>query len=157
MRRVVVTGLGAITPLGVGIRHIWPRLLAGTSGIVSTSSQHPPAQWIELPSRVAGLVPLGPKEDGGWQASDWLAKGEERRMAKFTQYAIAAAEEALTDSGWRPTSQECKEETGVCLGSGIGNLEDMVKTTLAYQAGVSNIFRIQSFFRGRVYAENFVL
>lgn len=137
MRRVVVTGLGAITPLGVGIRRTWTRLLAGDCGIVSVANLEPSARWKELPSTVAGVVPHGRREEGKWQALDWLDKGEERRMAKFTQYAIAATEMALADAGWRPQSQRDKEMTGVCLGSGIGNLEELYNTSIAYDKTVS--------------------
>ncbi|PQE08834.1 3-oxoacyl-[acyl-carrier- ] synthase protein [Rutstroemia sp. NJR-2017a WRK4] len=132
MRRVVVTGLGAITPLGVGIRPTWSRLLAGHSGIVNISSLEPTARWKPLPSKVAGIVPTGSKEEAKWRASDWLSEGEERRMARFTQYAIAATEMALDDAGWRPRAQEEKEYTGVCLGSGIGNLETLYDTSVEY-------------------------
>ena len=136
MRRVVVTGLGAITPLGVGIRRTWSRLLAGECGIISVANREPANQWKELPSTVAGIVPKGSKDEGGWQASDWLSKGDDRRMARFTQYAIAATEMALNDAGWRPQTQEEKEVTGVCLGSGIGNLEELYSTSLAYDTAV---------------------
>lgn len=137
MRRVVVTGLGAITPLGVGARHIWNRLLASQSGIVSVSHLEPRSKWAELPSRVAGLVPIGSASEGNWQASDWVDKSEERRMAKFTQYAVAATEMALQDAGWKPKTLEECEMAGVCLGSGIGNLDELVDTSLAYHNGVS--------------------
>lgn len=137
MRRVVVTGLGAITPLGVGIRQTWNRLIAGDSGIVSVAKSEPAARWRELPSTIAGIVPEGSKDEGKWQATDWLDKGDDRRMAKFTQYAIAATEMALVDAGWRPHNQEEKESTGVCLGSGIGNLEELYKTSVAYDKTVS--------------------
>ena len=136
MRRVVVTGLGAITPLGVGIRRTWTRLLAGDCGIVSVADREPSARWNELPSTVAGIVPEGSKNDGKWQASDWLERGEERRMAKFAQFAIAATEMAFDDAGWRPRSQEDREATGVCLGSGIGNLQGLFDTSLAYDKNV---------------------
>lgn len=136
MRRVVVTGLGAITPLGVGIRQTWTRLLAGECGIVSTADLEPIQRWRELPSTVAGMVPSGSKEEGKWQASDWLEKGEERRMARFTQFAIAATEMALQDAGWSPHTQEEKEMTGVCLGSGIGNLEELYNTSVVYEKDV---------------------
>ncbi|KAK6580324.1 hypothetical protein PZA11_007346 [Diplocarpon coronariae] len=132
MRRVVVTGLGAVTPLGVGIRRTWTRLLVGDCGIVSVANREPAAQWLELPSRVAGLVPEGNQNDGKWQASDWLERGEERRMARFTQFAVAATEMALDDSGWRPQKQDEREVTGVCLGSGIGNLEVLYTSSVAY-------------------------
>ena len=137
MRRVVVTGLGAITPLGVGIRRTWSRLLASECGIVKVTNLRPSSRWQELPSQVAGVVPEGSKEDGNWQVSDWLEKGEARRMAKFTHFAIAATEMALIDAGWKPQRQEDKEMTGVCLGSGIGNLDEIYNTSIAYNEAVS--------------------
>ena len=149
MRRVVVTGLGAITPLGVGIRRTWTRLLASHCGIVSVANLEPSARWKELPSTVAGIVSQGKMEEGKWQASEWVDKGEERRMAKFTQYAIAATEMALQDAGWRPQTQEDKEVTGVCLGSGIGNLEELYKTRIAYEKTVSHQPKLD----GKLYAE----
>ena len=79
MRRVVVTGLGAITPLGVGVQQTWTRLLAGHCGITSVAGFKPNERWRALPSTAAGTIPHGKKEDGKWQASDWLDKGEERR------------------------------------------------------------------------------
>jgi len=139
IRRVVVTGLGAITPLGVGVRSIWNRLLASECGIVSVANQEPAQHWEDLPSTVAGVVPSGGKENGGWHASDWLVRGDERRMAKFAQYSIAATEMALKDAGWRPQTQEAKEMTGVCLGSGIGNLEELYNTSLSFNNSVSPI------------------
>lgn len=135
MRRVVVTGLGAITPLGVGVRRTWTRLLAGDSGIVSVAHLEPQARWRELTSTVAGLVPNGEGE-GQWTASDWLSPTEQRRMSKFTQYAVAASSMALKDAGWEPSSQEELEATGVCLGSGIGNLDEIYETSLTHDQGV---------------------
>jgi 3-oxoacyl-[acyl-carrier-protein] synthase II len=137
MRRVVVTGLGAITPLGVGVRRTWSRLLASECGIVNVADREPAVRWKELPSQVAGIVPKGHRDEGKWQASDWLTKGEERRLAKFTQYAIAATEMALDDAEWKPQTQEQREMTGVCLGSGIGNLEEYYDTSIAYNETVS--------------------
>jgi 3-oxoacyl-[acyl-carrier-protein] synthase II len=137
MRRVVVTGLGAITPLGVGIRKTWSRLLASECGIVSVANRDPAPRWRELPSTIAGIVPEGRRSEGKWQASDWIDKGEERRWAKFAQYAIAATDMALEDAGWNPQKQEDKEVTGVCLGSGIGNLDELYKTSVAYEGSVS--------------------
>lgn len=133
MRRVVITGIGAITPLGVGIEYIWPRLLESKCGIVSLTRSQPENKWHLLPSTVAGLVPEGSRKEGKWNTLDWLARGEERRMAKFTQYAIAATEMALEDSGWRPKTQYERERTGVCLGSGIGNLEVLYDTSVAFE------------------------
>lgn len=133
MRRVVVTGLGAVTPLAAGIKTTWRRLLDSSSGIVSTSLRGP--QFDSLPSRVAGLVPHGSREDGRWQAKDWLATSEERQMALFTQYAIAATEEALSDADWHPTSKPDLEATGVAIGSGIGNLDEAYNTSVAFHTG----------------------
>jgi len=143
MRRVAVTGLGAITPLGVGVRQIWRRLLASHNGIASVTHLQPESRWAEIPSRVAGLVPVGSVAEGKWQTSDWMDKSEERRMAKFSQYAIAATEMAFEDAGWKPTTIEECEMTGICLGSGIGNLDDLVDTSLAFHNGVSS-FREES-------------
>ena len=151
MRRVVVTGLGAITPLGVGVRRTWQRLLASESGLVSIADRGRDAleqsQWRQLTSTVAGLVPIHPLssdagggggggDDGFWRPSDWLDPADQRRMSTFAQYAVAAAEMALRDAGWRPTSDEQREMAGVCLGSGIGNLDDFYATSLAYDRGV---------------------
>ncbi|OAQ70187.1 beta-ketoacyl synthase (Cem1) [Pochonia chlamydosporia 170] len=133
MRRVVVTGLGAVTPLGVGIRQTWNRLLAGESGIVSVASRQPLARWKELTSTVAGVVPTGDQE-GQWRSADWLSASDRRRMSTFTQYAIAASDMALKDAGWDATKLEDLEATGVCLGSGIGNLDEIYDTSLAHHA-----------------------
>lgn len=143
MRRVVVTGLGAITPLGVGARRTWQRLLAGESGLIDVSTLEPRAQWQGLTSSVAGVVPNGEagKTAGLWHASDWLDASEQRRMSRFAQYAMAAAEMALADAGWKPTKQSQLEATGVCLGSGIGNLEELYSTSLAFEKDVSPVFR----------------
>lgn len=133
MRRVVVTGLGAITPLGAGIRSTWKRLLDSSCGVVSTSSLGP--AFEALPSRVAGLVPQGSRDDGRWQARDWLPASEERQTALFAQYAIAAAQEALEDAAWHPKSAEDLEATGVTIGSGIGNLDEAFNTSVAFHEG----------------------
>lgn len=138
MRRVVVTGLGAVTPLAAGVKQTWRRLLDSHSGIVSTSSKG--RQFEALPSRVAGLVPLGSRHDGRWQAKDWLNTTEERQMALFAQYAIASAQEALDDADWHPTKQEDLEATGVTIGSGIGNLDEAYNTSIAFhEAGYRKV------------------
>ncbi|TID14683.1 ketoacyl synthase domain-containing protein [Venturia nashicola] len=132
MRRVVVTGLGAVTPLGIGVRRSWNRLIEGHGGIRSLGND---GRFDDLPSRVAATVPSGRKEDGGWTAKEWLMPGEERKMALFSQYAMAAAGEALEDAGWKPSKEEDLEATGVYIGSGIGNLDDIVKTAVDYDKG----------------------
>ncbi|KAK4043230.1 thiolase-like protein [Parachaetomium inaequale] len=147
MRRVVVTGLGALTPLGVGARRTWQRLLASESGLVSVADGHgrgrdaaEQAQWRDLTSTVAGIVPTDSTfskghDDGLWRPADWLDAADQRRMSTFAQYAVAAAEMALRDAGWRPTREEEHEMTGVCLGSGIGNLHDFYATSVAFDQG----------------------
>ncbi|XXG96599.1 Serine carboxypeptidase 3 [Hypoxylon texense] len=133
MHRVVVTGLGAITPLGVGVRHSWSKLIAGQSGITSVADFEPQKRWRELTSTVAGIVPKSKIGEGQWRPDDWLSTSDQRRMSKFTQYAIAATEMALEDAAWKPRKREDLESTGVCLGSGIGNLDDIYSTSLAYE------------------------
>jgi 3-oxoacyl-[acyl-carrier-protein] synthase II len=81
------------------------------------------------------LVPLGKREHGGWQAKDWLPASEERQMALFAQYAVAAADEALEDANWHPTSELDLEATGVTIGSGIGNLDEAYRTSIAFHEG----------------------
>lgn len=132
LQRVVVTGLGAVTPLGVGVKQTWNRLLAGETGIVSVANWEPASQWKELTSTVAGLVPARGVGEGRWNVSEWLTVSEQRQLSKFTQYAMAASEMALKDASWAASSQEDREETGVCLGSGIGNLEEMYDTSLTF-------------------------
>ncbi|KAI5926598.1 thiolase-like protein [Camillea tinctor] len=133
MRRVVVTGLGAITPLGVGARHSWSKLIAGHSGIVSVADFEPREKWKGLTSTVAGVVPKSGTSQDVWQPNRWLSATDQRRMSTFAQYAVAASEMALEDAAWKPSKQEDLEETGVCLGSGIGNLDDLYATALAYE------------------------
>ncbi|KAI9675334.1 MAG: Mitochondrial beta-keto-acyl synthase [Caeruleum heppii] len=127
------TGLGAVTPLGVGLRRSWSGLLDGHCGIVDIRHRSP--AFAALPSHIAGVVPSGKTEDGGWHARDWMTPGEERRMATFSQYATAAADEALEDAGWKPREGEEQEVTGVCLGSGIGSLDDAYETSIAFAEG----------------------
>lgn len=137
MRRVVVTGLGAVTPLGVGVKRTWSRLVNGESGISSTVSLGP--EFAALPSQVAGLVPQGSKENGGWKADEWCSATEIRQAAKFAQYGLAATDEALRDAGFEGGKGLNGDMTGVCLGSGIGNLEDLYSTSIAY--GTSKNYR----------------
>ncbi|KAJ5476174.1 hypothetical protein N7475_001903 [Penicillium sp. IBT 31633x] len=133
MRRVVVTGLGAVTPLGVGARRTWKRLLDGHCGVVNVKDRD--ERFAEQPCQVAAVVPQGSRENGGWTASEWLSRGDERKMALFAQYAMAATEEALQDAGWKPEPFEQREATGVCLGSGIGNFDEIYNTVIAYDKG----------------------
>ncbi|KAI9691597.1 MAG: putative PKS/NRPS-like protein biosynthetic cluster [Bathelium mastoideum] len=133
MRRVVVTGLGAVSPLGVGVRNTWHRLINGHCGITSIKSRGP--NFALLPSQVAAIVPQGSAQDGKWDAKERLEPGDERKIALFAQYGIASAQEALRDAGWAPQTPRERESTGVHVGSGIGNFEDVYDTAVAYESG----------------------
>ncbi|KAF8532952.1 beta-ketoacyl synthase [Trichophaea hybrida] len=133
MRRVVVTGLGAVTPLGLGAHKSWKQLLNGKCGIVSLRGRDP--KFHDLPSQVAGIVPSGVAAEGGWDSTEWLAAGDQRRLPLFSQYGIAATEEALNDAQWKPANVHQQERTGVCFGSGIGSLEDAYSTSIAFEQG----------------------
>ena len=112
------------------MRRSWKRLLDGRCGIVSTKPLGP--DFAAIPSQVAGLVPTNAPEEGGWKASDHVSATELRQTAKFAQYGLAASAEALEDAGFKDGTGLDPEMTGVCLGSGIGNLEELYDTSLAY-------------------------
>jgi len=133
MRRVVVTGIGLVTPLGCGREVVWERLLAGQSGLGPI--EH--FETDDLACRIAGLVPRSDGRGGGregdagvFNPDDVLSARDRRRVDDFILYGIAAADEAIADSGWTPGTEDEKQRTGVMIGSGIGGLE----TT--YQASV---------------------
>ncbi|HZB90833.1 MAG TPA: beta-ketoacyl-ACP synthase II [Stellaceae bacterium] len=118
MRRVVITGIGLVTPLGVGAERIWKRLIEGQSGIRAIQS----FDVSDLPAKIAGQVPRGDTASGDFNADDWVAPKEQRKMDEFIVYALAAAEQAVTDAGWKPQGEEDRERSGVIIGSGIGGL-----------------------------------
>jgi 3-oxoacyl-[acyl-carrier-protein] synthase II len=118
MKRVVVTGIGLVTPLGVGAETVWKRLIGGQSGIGAIQS----FDVSDLPAKIAGQVPRGETASGSFNADDWVAPKEQRKMDEFIVYALAAAEQAVTDAGWKPDDAESRERTGVMIGSGIGGL-----------------------------------
>jgi 3-oxoacyl-[acyl-carrier-protein] synthase II len=118
MRRVVVTGIGLVTPLGLGAERVWKRLLEGRSGIGAIQK----FDVADLPSKIAGQVPLGETADGNFNADEWVPPKEQRKMDEFIVFAVAAAQQAVTDSGWEPEDLEGRERTGVMIGSGIGGL-----------------------------------
>ena len=123
MRRVVVTGLGMVTPLGVGVGLNWSRILAGKSGISRISN----FEVSDITCQIAGQVP-GPDEDGGLNLDDFIDPREQRRQDRFIQLGVVAAQLAVEDSGWKPDDREAQNRTGVMIGSGIGGLETIVKT-----------------------------
>ncbi len=118
MRRVVVTGLGLVTPLGCGVKSSWDRLLEGACGIETISS----FDVSDLSVQIGAEVPLGSYKDGKFDPSEWVEVKDQRKMGRFILYAIVAAQQAIEDSGWQPTADEDRERTGVMIGSGIGGL-----------------------------------
>ena len=126
MRRVVVTGLGTVCPLGSGVEPVWQRLLAGQSGINKIEN----FETEDLAARIAGQVPLGDGSDGTFNADDWWAPKEQRKVDKFITYAIAAAAQALDDADWHPESPEDQNTTGVLIGSGIGGLDGIAEAAI---------------------------
>ncbi len=126
MRRVVVTGMGVVTPLGVGVSHVWQRLLNGDSGLGPMEG----FDASDLACRIAGHVPSGDTENGDYNVDDWVDRKDQRKMDPFIAFAIAAADEAIEDAGWVPQTDEEREKTGVLIGSGIGGLPGISETSV---------------------------
>ncbi len=126
MRRVVVTGIGLISPLASGVEESWRRLLAGQSGARRIKHFDPSG----MPTQIACEIPLGDGSDGTFNASDWVTPKEQRKIDRFITYAIAAAEQAVRDADWLPEDVEELERTGVMIGSGIGGIETIAETAV---------------------------
>ena len=118
MRRIVVTGLGIVCPLGVGVDNVWDRIVAGKSGIRKITE----FPTDDLKSKIAGMVPIGETSEGLYCATDWSEPKEIRKNNNFINYAVAAAKMAFDDCGFTPESDEQRERSGVLVGSGIGGL-----------------------------------
>ena len=123
MRRVVVTGMGMVTPLGSGVETTWSRLLAGQSGAVRVED----FDVSDLPSQIACRIPRGDGADGTFNPDRSMEPKEQRKVDEFIVFAMAAADEALADSGWTPASEEDSCRTGVLVGSGIGGIGGIVE------------------------------
>ncbi|MEI4194355.1 beta-ketoacyl-ACP synthase II [Roseovarius sp. E0-M6] len=126
MRRVVVTGLGLVTPLADGVEDSWSRLLEGQSG-AGTITRFDPSR---VATTYACEVPLGDGSDGTFNADAYMEPKERRKVDDFILYGIAAADQAVRDAGWLPEDEEDRLRTGVMLGSGIGGLRSIEETTL---------------------------
>ena len=126
MRRVVVTGLGMLTPLACGVEHTWQRLLAGESGIGRIEK----FDVSDLPCQIAGQVPRGDGSNGTFNPDDWMEPKEQRKVDDFILYAMGAAKQALDDADWHPRAYEEQITTGVLIGSGIGGIEGIAETAL---------------------------
>lgn len=125
MRRVVVTGLGMVTPLGCGVEETWRRLVAGESG--AGTIRHFDAD--HLACRIACEIPLG-EGPGDFNPDDWVERKERRKIDRFITYALTAAEQAIGDAGWSDAGEEEKLRTGVMIGSGIGGIETIAETAI---------------------------
>jgi 3-oxoacyl-[acyl-carrier-protein] synthase II len=126
MRRVVVTGLGLVTPLATGVEETWTRLLAGQSGagpITRFDANH-------LATTYACEVKRGDGSDGTFNPDDWMEPKEQRKVDEFILYGMAAADQAIRDAGWAPTDTESLERTGCMIGSGIGGLQAIAETSI---------------------------
>ncbi|MGC1328928.1 beta-ketoacyl-ACP synthase II [Pseudomonas sp.] len=128
-RRIVITGMGLVSPLGTGVEAVWRRLLAGQSGL----RELPQAVVADLPARVGGVVPtLEEDAEAGFDPDFAAPPKEQKKMDRFILFALAAAREALTQAGWAPSDERARERTATVIGSGIGGfgtIAEAVRTT----------------------------
>lgn len=126
MRRVVVTGMGMVTPLGAGVAHNWSRLTSGHSGLRVIDH----IDVSDMSCRIAGVVPRGDGTGGTFNPDSAMPPKDQRKTDVFITYAMAAAAEAVEASGWRPSDEEGQLRTGVLIGAGIGGLETIYETSV---------------------------
>jgi 3-oxoacyl-[acyl-carrier-protein] synthase II len=127
MRRVVVTGMGMLTPLGCGVETTWQRLLKGESGAKKVDT----FDVSDVSCKIACVIPRGDGSNGTFNPDQWMEPKEQRKVDDFIVYAMCAAKQALDDAGWRPESYEDQTHTGVLIGSGIGGIEGIAETAVA--------------------------
>ncbi len=126
MRRVVVTGLGMVTPLACGVELTWKRLLAGDSGITRIDK----FEVSDLACQIAGQVPRGDGSHGTFDPDQWMEPKEQRKVDDFIIFAMGAAKQALDDADWQPREYDDQITSGVLIGSGIGGIEGIAETAL---------------------------
>lgn len=126
MRRVVVTGLGMVTPLACGVEETWSRLIAGQSGAGPITR----FDASGVTTQYACEIPRGDGTNGTFNPDDWMAPKDQRKVDEFILYAMAAADQAVKDAGWQPEDEESRERTGVMIGSGIGGLSTIAETAV---------------------------
>jgi 3-oxoacyl-[acyl-carrier-protein] synthase II len=129
MRRVVVTGLGLVTPLACGVEETWSRLIAARSGARRIED----FETSDLATKIACQVRRGDGSDGTFNPDQWMDPKEQRRVDDFILFGIAAAKQAVADSGWVPANEEERDRTGVLIGSGIGGLSGIADTAVLLQ------------------------
>jgi len=127
MRRVVVTGMGMLTPLGCGVETTWQRLLKGESGARKIDT----FDVSDVSCKIACMIPRGDGSNGTFNPDQWMEPKEQRKVDDFIVYAMCAAKQALDDADWRPESYEDQTMTGVLIGSGIGGIEGIAETAIA--------------------------
>jgi 3-oxoacyl-[acyl-carrier-protein] synthase II len=126
MRRVVVTGMGLVTPLACGVEASWQRLVNGKSGARRVET----FDVSDLASKIACQVPRGDGSDGSFNPDQWMEPKEQRKLDDFIIFAMSAATQALADAGWKPQSKDDQDSTGVLIGSGIGGLTGIAETAI---------------------------
>src|SRR4249919_189885 len=126
MRRVVVTGLGMVTPLACGVEPTWRRLINGDSGARRIET----FDVSDLPAKIACQVPRGDGSSDSFNPDQWMEPKEQRKVDDFIIFAVAAAQQALADAGWKPVTHEDQISTGVMIGSGIGGLTGIAETAI---------------------------
>jgi 3-oxoacyl-[acyl-carrier-protein] synthase II len=140
MRRVVVTGMGIACPLGVGVEHVWRRLIDAESGIGVITA----FDAKDSPCQVAGQVPAGFKETGGLDINEWIPVKDQKKMDRFIHLAMVAGTEAVEDSGWVPETEDDHCASGVMIGSGIGGLDTIYNASILVHEGKGR--RLSPFF-----------
>jgi 3-oxoacyl-[acyl-carrier-protein] synthase II len=126
MNRVVITGMGMVTPLACGVEETWKRLVQGQSGIAKVEN----FEVSDLSCKIAGQVPRGDGTNGTFNADQWMSPQDQRKVDPFIVYAMCAARQALEDAEWKPQSYEDQVQTGVLIGSGIGGVEGIASTAV---------------------------
>src|SRR6478735_3817146 len=126
MRRVVVTGMGMVTPLACGVEATWKRLIAGESGARKIDT----FEVSDITCKIAGIIPVGDGTNGTYNPDQWMEPKEQRKVDKFIVYAMCAAKQALEHAGWKPATPDEQNTTGVMIGAGIGGVEGIADTAV---------------------------
>ncbi len=126
MRRVVVTGIGMLTPLGCGVERTWSRLVKGESGAGKVER----FEVSDIACKIACMIPRGDGSNGTYNPDQWMEPREQRKVDEFIIFAMCAAKQALDDAGWHPKAEDEQTSTGVMIGSGIGGIEGIADTAV---------------------------